>query len=49
MKTVPKGVQFINEFDVPYSLPSDIRELREFKRHRSRRQLLDRLEFALNR
>ncbi|GJQ74287.1 hypothetical protein Trydic_g19184 [Trypoxylus dichotomus] len=49
MKIVPKGVQWLNEWDVPYPLPSDPSEFRKFRRHREKRQLLDDLEIALNR
>lgn len=48
MKTVPKGVQWLNEFDVPYPLPSDPNEFREY-RHRQEREILDDLELTLSR
>lgn len=49
MKTVPKGVQWLNEWDIPWPLPSSPTEFREFRhKHRQRRQLLDNFKSALN-
>ncbi|KAK9754866.1 hypothetical protein QE152_g817 [Popillia japonica] len=46
MKRVPKGMQWLNEWDVPFPLPSDPGEFREYREsHREERAVLN--DFAV--
>lgn len=48
MKRVPKGVQWLNEWDIPYPLPSDPKVFRRRKKERRKRQILTDLSTSLD-
>lgn len=50
MKRVPKGMQWLNEWDVPFPLPSDPGEFREYREsHREERAVLNDFAVAFDR